>query len=435
MTKRFSIKAWAWPVMCGALLLTAFATPRSDGAGMALLLMGLTAIVCAAAWAVRMPEGPALSRRRQLLYVVGAAAGLAVLLLLQPWILMLTAGHSGHNGLYDPSRAVLEYLKLAGVVCAFAFGFRVSMSDDTARRCMDAVLAVGGIWAFVSIITFVADPEGIYRSMSIGQQGRLTAALSSANSAGTLFGALSVMACGHLLNRFWNRTGRLWVERIDPFSLIVFGVSLTALVMTLSRGAITVTAACLVVEVIVLSWNRVRLRWLLTGVATSAAALVALTLTPLLGLAQRLQNVDVDNQSRQLIYGEHLKVVGHQLWFGSGFGSFAAVNNAILTELNYGYLFNIRAMHNIYLQWLEECGLVGLIVLIGLNLAILSPVFLAAGRRRTMGGRLWAILLAYAVFLLHGLTDYGFQEPALEIFIALVLGQGLAIATNNRQVA
>ncbi len=435
MTKRFAIKMWVWPAICTAVLLTAFATPRSDGAGMALLLMGLTAVTCAAAWGVRMQEGPALMRRRQLVYVVGAAALLAVLLLLQPWILMLTAGQSGHSGLYDPSRAVLEYLKLAGVVCAFALGFRVAMSDDAARRCMDAILAVGGIWAFASIVIFVADPEGVYRSMPLGQQGRLMATLSSANSAGTLFGALTVMACGRLLNRFWNRSGSTWFERIDPFSLTVFGVSLTALVMTLSRGAITATAICLVIEIIVLSWNRVRLRWLLTGVAVAAAALVVLTLTPLLGLAQRLQNVDVDNQSRLLIYGAHLKIIVHQLWLGSGFGSFAAVNNAILTELNYGYLFNIRAMHNVYLQWLEECGLVGLILLIGLNLAILGIIFVAARRRRTMGGRLWTILLAYAVFLLHGLTDYGFQEPALEIFIAMVLGLGLAIATNSRQGA
>lgn len=435
MTKRFALKAWTWPAICGAILLAAFATPRSDGAALALALMGLTAIACAVAWALRKQEGPALTRRSPLIYVAGAAALLVILLLLQPWILMLTARQSGHSGLYDPSRAILEYIKLAGVACAFALGFRVAMSDDAARRCLDAIMAVGGIWAFMSIVLFVADPDGTYRMMPIGQQGRLTGALSSANSAGTLFGALAVMACGRLLGRFWNRNDRIFFERIDPFSLSIFGVSLAALVLTLSRGAIAATALCLVIEMIVLSWNRVRLRWLLAGVTIGAAALVALTFTPLIGLTQRLQNVDADNQARMLIYNEHLKVIVHQLWLGSGFGSFAAVNNAILTELNYSYLFNIRAMHNVYLQWLEECGVIGLMILVGLNLAVLVPVYMAARRRQTMGHRLWAILLAYGVFLLHGLTDYGFQEPVLEIFIAMVMGIGLAIATNSRKPA
>jgi len=61
----------------------------------------------------------------------------------------------------------------------------------------------------------------------------------------------------------------------------------------------------------------------------------------------------------------------------------------------------------------------------------LAPIYGSAQRRQTMGSRLWIVLAAYLVFLVHGLTDYAFQEPALELFTAVLLGAGFAIATNS----
>ena len=151
----------------------------------------------------------------------------------------------------------------------------------------------------------------------------------------------------------------------------------------------------------------------------------------MLAVVQRVRDLNSDGHVRTVIMSEHLKMIVHQLWFGSGLGSFNAVNNAILTTTNYPYLSPIRAMHNVYLQWLEETGIVGLACLVLVNLAILIPIYNAAQRRQTMGPRLWIVLAGYLVFMIHGLTDYALQEPALELFTAVLLGLGFAMATNS----
>ncbi len=428
---KVNIRSWALPLGCAVLLLAAFATRDSDTALPALMLMTAAAALCALVWALPATQTPILGRRPEIVWVAGAGVLLAVALALQPLMLGLSHSSTGISGLYDPSRACLEYLKLAGVVCAFLLAFRISLNDESARNLLDAVIIAGGGWAAIAIVLNVLDADVIYGVHKSAGSGRLSGAFSSPNSAGTLFAATSVMAYGRLLSRFWSMRAPRVFERIDPLYLGIWLVSLAALVLTMSRMGVVSAAIATLVLTFVLSWRRAPMKWLLICTGAGAVILMLGMLSPLLVLVQRVRDLNSDGHARTVILSEHMKVAVHQLWLGSGLGSFNAVNNTILTTANYIYLSPIRAMHNVYLQWLEETGIVGLVCLILVNLAVLLPIYQSAQRRQTMGARLWIVLAAYLVFLIHGLTDYAFQEPALELFTAVLLGTGFAMATNS----
>ncbi len=428
---KINIRSWIMPLVVVAVLLGTFATHEGDTALPALIMMTVIACLCVLAWVLPVSQTPALERRPEVLWVAGAAVLLAAVLAAQPLLLTLTHTSSGTSGLYDPSRAALEYLKLAGVFCAFALAFRLTMDDEGGRNLLDALIVAGGLWAAVAIILNILDPNNIYGEHKTAGAGRLQGAFSSPNSAGTLFAATSVMAFGRLLSRFWSSRARQVFERIDPIFLGVWLISLTALVLTMSRMAVVSAAIATLVLAAILCWRRAPMKWLLVGTAAGAVVMIGLLVTPMLAIVQRVRDLNSDGHVRTVILQEHLKVAMHQFWLGSGFGSFTAVNSSILTSANYPYLAPIGAMHNVYLQWLEEVGIVGLICLVLLNLAVLVPIYGSARRRQTMGSRLWIVLAAYLVFLIHGLTDYSFQEPALELFTALLLGAAFGVATNS----
>jgi O-antigen ligase len=164
--------------------------------------------------------------------------------------------------------------------------------------------------------------------------------------------------------------------------------------------------------------------------AIAIAGLALIFATPLAGVIDRFNEVDRDALTRATILKSHFASALSQPWFGFGPGSFNTVNNHIVTAQNYPQLATIRTMHNVYLQWFEDVGIVGFAALGLLNFTILAPMISGARRRNQMSGRIWAILAGYAVFLLHGFTDYAFQEPALAIFMAVLLGCGFAMADN-----
>jgi|GEM_PF-1836684 len=409
---------WLWPGLASMAVLAGFVIRGSDLPAAAAMLSALFAALTAVAFILPMAETPALVQRKALkplLIAFGVFAGAFACAAL------LAA--------YDPSAAWLAAIRMGGVVCAFALGLRCSLTDERARKLFDALLYIGGAWAAASIIMFILDPAGIYGVEKFGA-GRLTGAFSSPNSAGTLFGALGVMALGRVINRVLARREPQVLERIDPVMAGVCIVSLSALMLTVSRGAIFSTVICVAGLSILLLRHHLSLPKLV-GVGVAALVLLgAIFATPLMSMIGRFDDIDGDALERATILKSHFSFATRQPWFGTGPGSFNTVNDHIVTAGNYAELALIRTVHNVYLQWFEETGLVGLAALGLLNFAILAPMVSGARRRHQMGGRIWAILTGYMVFLLHGLTDYAFQEPALALFVALLLGCGFAMAGN-----
>jgi O-antigen ligase len=307
------------------------------------------------------------------------------------------------------------------------------MNDEAARRFMDVLIYMGGLWAALSIFMFILDPDGVYGYQKIAA-GRLTGALSSANSAGTLFGALSVISFARLLSRFWHSRSRSLLEKIDMAHLMVFLASMAALFMSLSRMGILATLICLILVSVILSWKRLPLRSLLIGSVASGLVLIVLFSVPLQSVLTRFEDIGTDAAVREVIFKAHYEIAVKQFWFGFGLGSFNPINETLVSAANYPDLSILGAAHNVYLQWFEETGIVGLLALGLLNLSILIPIIRSALDRKMVRDRLWAILAAYCVFLIHGTTDYAFQEPALTVFLAVWMGLGLAMATNSNRV-
>jgi O-antigen ligase len=411
--------AWLWPAGVSAVVLTAFAIRGSDLPAAATMLAAAFAILAAIAFILPASESPALAQRKAIRWLLAAFA-----------VFIAALALSTAFAVYDPSAAWLEGIKLGGVICAFALGMRCSLADDRAKRLFEALLYAGGAWALASVIMFILDPAGIYGVVKFGA-GRLTGAFSSPNSAGTLFGAISVMALGRVVSRVLTRRESQILERIDPVMTGVCAVSLAALMLTVSRGAIFSTVICLAVLSVLLLRNHLSLPKLAAVGVAVVVALAIIFATPLASVIGRLDGIDGDALVRATILKSHFSFAMNQPWFGSGLGSFNTMNSHIVTAQDYAELAVIRATHNVYLQWFEETGIVGLAGLVLLNLAILLPMISGARRRSQMGGRIWAVLAGYLVFLLHGFTDYAFQEPALAMFVALLLGCGFAMATNT----
>jgi O-antigen ligase len=414
--------AWLWPGSVSAVVLMAFAIRGSDLPAAAMMLAAAFAALTAFAIILPMAENPALPQRKTIKHLLIAFAVFTVALTL-----------SVAFAVYDLSAAWLEIIKLGGVICAFALGLRCSLTDDRARRLFEALLYAGGAWALASIIMFILDPAGIYGVVKFGA-GRLTGAFSSPNSAGTLFGAVSVMALGRVVSRILSRRESQVLERIDPVMVGVCAVSLAALMLTVSRGAIFSTVISAAVLSVLLLRNHLSPPKLAAVGAGVVVVLAVIFATPLASVIGRLDGIDGDALVRTTILKSHFSFAMHQPWFGTGLGSFNTVNSHIVTAQDYPELSVIRATHNVYLQWFEETGVVGLAGLGLLNLAILLPMISGARRRSQMGGRIWAILAGYLVFLLHGFTDYAFEEPALAMFVALLLGCGFAMAGNTTAV-
>jgi O-antigen ligase len=410
---------WLWPVLVSMAILAAFAIRGSDLPVMATMLTALFALLTAVAFILPAPENPPLAQRQTIKHLL-----IALAIFIAAFVL------SAIFAVYDPSAAWLAAIKMGGVICAFALGLRCSLTDGRAKRLFDALLYAGGIWAVASIIMFILDPAGIYGVEKFGA-GRLTGAFSSPNSAGTLFGALGVMALGRVISRILTRREPQILERVHPVMAGVCVVSLAALMLTLSRGAIFSTIICAVALSVLLLRDHLSLPKLAAICVGGIVVLAVIFAAPLAGLIGRFDGIEGDTLERATMLKSHFSFAIRQSWVGAGPGSFNTVNSHIVTAGDYPALAVIRAAHNVYLQWFEETGFVGLTALGLLNLAILAPMISGARRRYQMRGRIRAMLAGYLVFLLHGFTDYAFQEPALAIFMALLLGCGFAMAGNE----
>ncbi len=423
---------WIVPGLIAAIILLGFALPDSGNPDVALTLFALIGCLAAALWAIPTKETPRLKDRPYLLPVLLSCAFLALVVLYMP----IKSGlfpHSMRLGLlYDPSNGYVEILKLAGLACALLVGFRSAQSDPAGKRVMTAILVVVGAWALASIIMYLLDPDGVYGIMKVAK-GRLTGAFGSANSAATLFGSTAIIAMGLAISSYFSRQSPRLVDRLNTTAVVVTILCFGALGLTVSRSGIFATILCAAVVIFALTWKKVPPgRLLIVGIGCVVLVAVALG-GSMASLIHRMGEVSQDAQIRAMAFKTHFDIARHQAFFGSGLGSFNTVNSAILNETTYHELSLIKAAHNVYLQWFEEAGLVGLLAIGAVNVTLLWPMIVASQRRQSVGPRIVMILGAYLVFLVHGLTDYAFQEPALEIFVAVLLGVGFALATNSRR--
>ena len=328
----------------------------------------------------------------------------------------------------DRSSLLLNVARLLGLACLF-LAARIVGASETRRRALIwwLVLALG---AFAAL--------AILNHVSFRPKARLVATLLSPNSAATLMGigvVFSVMFFSQALQRAGGsfRIDRLGLDA--SLSLGVAAVFAVALALTASRAGVFSTVVGLAV---LLTWQvlaqgrRIRAVAIL-GAAAALLVVVGVAMRSAELTAARLENLEGDVAVRKTIFDAHWQAFQASPWFGFGLGSFPVINQLITTTETLPVLFDVRATHNLYLQWLEEAGIIGSLLMLAWLLVALWRVAVEGVKPGTAGAMARATIAATLVVLLHGISDFAVQVPALQALFALGLGAMTAVAPPPRR--
>lgn len=317
----------------------------------------------------------------------------------------------------DRSALALNVIQFLGLACLLVAGRIIGVSEARGRWFLRAAVLVLGLYVAGAFLDHVA----IRRSL------RLAATLLSPNSAATVFGAGLFLAVAFTAYRLRRGGGLHIVRRGDPEAILGLGVAallMIALLLTTSRGGL---AATLMAGAVFLVWeafsqrHRMKATAILSGVA-AIILLAVLAQRSLYGVMERFDLIQHDATVRAAIFAPHWEAFRSAPWSGFGLGAFPTVNQLIVTQQTLPVLFDVRSVHNLYLQWLEEAGVVGAGAMLALFLGLSWPIFQAGFRKDVVG--LWcrATICAAIVFLVHGITDFALQVPAIQALTALILG-------------
>lgn len=358
----------------------------------------------------------------------------AVLWQLTPWgpdgphpVWSYLPGRAGSLTL-DRSALLLSLLQLFGLACLFVAARIIGASEARGVWSLRAAVAALSAYAAVAFI----DHVGVRRAE------RLSATLLSPNSAATTFGAGMLMATAAAVNRFRRHSGLMVLRRGDPEAMTWLGVVAllaTVLLMTASRGGVI---ASLIGLVLFLAWTVFAQRGSLRGgaglVAAVAVLLVAAVALRSVGhVIDRFSVTSRDVEVRSIIFTPHWDAFLSSPWSGFGLGSFPNVNQLVVTGPSLSILYDVRAAHNLYLQWLEEGGIVGTIAMVALFVSLILPILRGGLADSTTGVWARAAICATVVFLVHGVTDFALQAPAIQALCTIVLGLvgGMCLAKSD----
>jgi len=306
---------------------------------------------------------------------------------------------------------------LCGLACLFLAAQIIGHSETRRRGLFWLLLLALGAYAGLAIVQHV----------STRASQRLVATLLSPNSAATLMGVGVVFSTMYVTQFLQRAGGAVRLDKLPLDAAISLGLAAVfavALALTASRAGLfstIVALAVLLTAQVLAQGKKVRVVALVGGAAVLLVAIgVAMRSAEL--TAVRMENLDNDIAVRQTIFSAHWEAFQAAPWFGYGLGSFPAVNQLITTSETLGVLFDVRATHNLYLQWLEEAGAVGaacMAVVLGL---ILWSLLRSAAKPGSAGALARAAGAATILVLLHGLSDFAVQTPALQALFAVGLG-------------
>lgn len=316
------------------------------------------------------------------------------------------------------SATLLAMSQLLGLAAMFLFGAIAGSQRAWGVRLGSVILVGGAIWAAIALVIFLSGAQ-------VGQAGRLGGGLLSSNSAATMLGILTVLATGWLLRALRESRELAGPDRWSRISLAVAPLALLvfALILTGSRmGALATLAGVLTLGV----WQAFAepgRSWKTLGVAAGVTLIAAIVVG--LGndlVLRRVAALDQDVDVRSVIFAVHWRAFLDAPLWGSGLGSFTDVNSYLMSAETYEELWSIRATHNVYLQWLQEAGLIGSAPMFALIGLVILASALRAGTLSRGGWALRALVAANVVVLVHGLTDYALQVPSIAAMWALLLG-------------
>lgn len=324
-----------------------------------------------------------------------------------------------------PFRTIDGLAACAGPAAAFLLGALCAPPDRQSREWAARwIVAMALVFGATAIVYFFAHAA---------QQQRLDVRLGSANAAATLFAIFNLTALTLLIRAAQRKPADDWPPALRwasflakaPWSLLAIILATACLLLTASRGGMAAWLFGLAALAIAFFARQPK----------SQAARARLFLPPMLAtgiiaavlfaqggalLMARLQTSGEDG--RAALSQAHWQAFQQRPMIGHGLNTFHEINKAIATPQNWQELQPAGSAHNIYLQALEETGLIGL----ALWALMLGPLLARAGARivRNQPGADWAsaALAVSIVVLLHGAVDFGLQVPAIGALYAFIMG-------------
>lgn len=318
----------------------------------------------------------------------------------------------------QPDETVLELTRLTGLAAAVAGGFILGADPKQARRTVSLFLALGLVWTLASLTWFLASG-----------QPRLSAPFVSPNVAACLLLCLLFPVLARTVRRLARARGRLVDRAVKAAPYAAYAVLLIlCLTLTASRSALALAAILgpLMVEALLLKARPRQGIWVAGAAAVFGLGLTGLIIFADRGVFTRLSEATVDASDRWTILNAYWAAFLQSPVHGFGLGTAPTLAKMSMTPDNYDALWNIRAVHNVYLQWLVEGGVVGATLMF----ATLACLILLAvkGAMRGAFSSLAPFFAIDLVFLVQGLVDYPLQIPSLAMTWALFLGLQTAVA-------
>lgn len=323
----------------------------------------------------------------------------------------------------DRSAALVEIVRLLALGSIFLIGALTGASDRRASATLQLLVLAGAVFA---LWAFIGATAGLIPQT---QGRRLEAHFLSPNTAGSVFGAMSLLAIGVAARRWRAAAPRERVYTAATWGLPVLLLASTMLA-TLSRGALLGTLAGLLLYGALTALQSPR-GGSHRNLILAALGAVLIVLVSGHQTLERLLRAGADAELRAQTWRTHWEAVSAAPWLGNGLGSFDAVNRSLLTAENFASLWNMRAAHNVYLQWVEEAGGLGAAAMFITVAIVLASALVGALRRREVKELLFGLLAFDAVLLFHAATDFALHTFSVCILFAFVLGLQFSLSQRR----
>lgn len=322
-----------------------------------------------------------------------------------------------------PDQTQLELIKLVGLAAAVICGFQIGSEALQARRAVNLILALGLAWTLAALGGFL-----------INGQARLSGLFVSPNTAGCLLLCLFLLALGRAARPLTQQRGRPLDKAIRAAPYAAYAALLAlCLSLTASRSALALAVALGPLLVGARFWRArpEKQAWIAGAGVVGGVGLALLAFATDRTVLSRLADTSLDAADRWAIWSAYGSAFLQSPLYGFGLGSAPVLAKMSVTPDTYDALWNIRAVHNVYLQWLVEGGIIGAVLMFA-TLACLLAVTVKGATRGAFQS-LVPFLAVDLVFLMQGLVDYPLQIPSVAMMWALLLGLQTGIAVGPDQ--
>jgi O-antigen ligase len=344
-----------------------------------------------------------------------------------PLALLLLATAAGLGVGEEPGVAAKRMV----IGTALFFVVQMLAAEGSARTARSLLLVLVGSGAAVAAVAVVGAAGGRPELVGFGglAKNRATGSFDEPNLLASFLG-FALPAALALAFATW--------AVVRPALLGAFGLILAGIVLSLSRGGLLAAAGG---TLVMLAWRPVRRAALL--VAVLIVSFAALSAAPVPGskyvelVTNRIESVRYTGAAtgdfRRELWATTPAIIGDHLVLGIGAGNYPNVSQRYgIVDPNQGDA--VEHAHSVFLTVAVETGLLGIAALV--LLALRLPALLIAACRRNTGrdrGIAFAVAGGLTAFCLQGLVDHTLWSNTIAALVAIFLGLAAALARPTEE--